>query len=152
MVDRFERFSYAISVISRLWHRIASDEMGKYGLKGSNSVYFTTLQRFPEGVTAAQLVELCCRDKADVSRAMKLLEEKGFVRRIDPIGKAYRTPLQLTEQGALLAEQISRKARLAVEQASLGLSDEKRVIFYEALDVITTNLHRVSREGLESGE
>ena len=79
MIHRFERFSYAISEISRCWHRIAGEEMGEYGMSGSSSVYFTTLYRYPEGVTAAQLGELCSRDKADVSRAMALLEKKGFV-------------------------------------------------------------------------
>lgn len=147
MLDRFERFSYSISEISRLWHRIAGEEMGKYNLKGSYSVYFTTLYRFPEGVTSAQLVELCSRDKADVSRAMSLLESKGLVQRSE--GKIYRARLVLTEQGRGLAEQINMKAKSAVEQASFGLPDEKRAIFYEALDLITNNLQRLSREGLK---
>ena len=33
MVDRFERFSFAISEISRCWHKIAAEEMEAYGLK-----------------------------------------------------------------------------------------------------------------------
>ena len=150
MVDRFERFSYAISEISRLWHRIADEEMGNYDLRGSYSVYFTTMYRFPEGVTSAQLVELCSRDKADVSRAMSLLDKKGLVTRCDPEGKAYRAPLKLTEQGRAVALQINAKARSAVEQASFGLPDEKRVIFYEALELITNNLQRLSKEGLNT--
>ena len=28
-LDRFERFSYAIAVISRCWHRLAAEEMYK---------------------------------------------------------------------------------------------------------------------------
>ena len=44
MIDRFERFSYAISEISRCWHRIAGEEMGKYDLKGPFSVYFTIIK------------------------------------------------------------------------------------------------------------
>ena len=150
MVDRFERFSYSISEISRLWHRIADEEMGKYNLKGSYSVYFTTMYRFPDGVIASQLVELCSRDKADVSRAMSLLEKKGLVMRADPEGKSYRATLQLTQQGRELARQINEKAKSAVEQASFGLPDEKRAVFYEALELITTNLQRLSKEGLDS--
>ena len=148
MVARFERFSYFISEISRLWHRIADEEMCAYGLKGSYSVYFTTLYRFPEGVTSAQLVELCSRDKADVSRAMSLLESKNLVERSG--GKAYRALITLTDQGKALAEQINAKAKSAVEQASFGLPDEKRMIFYEALELITNNLQRLSKEGLNA--
>ena len=148
MIGRFERFSYSISEISRLWHRIAGEEMKKYDLKGSYSVYFTTLYRFPEGLTAAQLVDLCSRDKADVSRAMSLLESKGLVCRIDPDGKTYRAPLALTDQGREIALHINARAKAAVELASHGLPDEKREIFYEALELITTNLQKLSRDGI----
>lgn len=149
MVDRFERFSCAISEISRCWHRIAGEEMGKYGLKGPLSVYFTTLYRFPQGITAAQLGELCSRDKADVSRSMAFLEEKGFVTRQESGGKTYRALLQLTATGKTLAEQINQKAGEAVEYASRGLPTEKRAVFYEALELITNNLQTLSREGLQ---
>lgn len=148
MIHRFERFSYAISEISRCWHRIAGEEMGEYGMSGSSSVYFTTLYRYPEGVTAAQLGELCSRDKADVSRTMSLLEKKGLVVRQ---GSSYRARLQLTEQGVAVAEQINQKASAAVEHASRGLPEEKREIFYEALELITANLQMLSKEGLPSG-
>ncbi len=148
MIGRFERFSYAISEISRLWHRIAGEEMGKYGLKGSYSVYFTTLYRYPSGLTAAQLVDLCSRDKADVSRAMALLEKKGLVARVDPEGKAYRAPLILTQQGREIASHINNRAEAAVELASKGLPEEKRAVFYEALELITSNLQKLSKEGI----
>ena len=148
MIGRFERFSYAISEISRLWHRIAGEEMGKYGLKGAYSVYFTTLYRYPNGLTAAQLVDLCRRDKADVSRAMSLLESKGLVCSADPEGKAYRAMLILTEEGRQIASQINTRAEAAVELASFGLPEEKREIFYEALELITANLQKLSRDGI----
>ena len=37
MIDRFERFSVAIAEISRCWHKLATEEMKKYGLKGSHA-------------------------------------------------------------------------------------------------------------------
>ena len=147
MVNRFERFSYAISEISRCWHRIAGEEMGEYGLNGSSSVYFTTLYRYPEGITAAQLGELCSRDKADVSRTISLLEKKGIVERQ---GSSYRALLKLTEEGRTVAEHINEKASAAVDAASRGLPAEKRIVFYEALELITANLQMLSKEGLSS--
>ena len=58
MVDRFKRFSYAIFEISRCWHKLAADEMGRYGLKEPHAIYLTALEQTPEGCTAAQLAEL----------------------------------------------------------------------------------------------
>ena len=52
----------------------------------TSSVYFTTLYRHRQGITAVQLREICGRDKADVSRTMALLEQKGLVAREDVDG------------------------------------------------------------------
>ncbi len=40
MVDRFEKFSLAISEISKYWHKLATEEMEKYGLRSSHSYIF----------------------------------------------------------------------------------------------------------------
>lgn len=152
MVDRFERFSFAINEITRCWHRIAGDEMGKYGLKGPYSVYFTTLFRHPKGLTSVQLTELCGRDKAEVSRTISLLESKGLVIREAVGSSAYRALLRLTQEGFALAEVINQKAAMAVEMVSQGLPPEKRAVFYETLELITNNLQTLSKQGIPDTE
>ena len=84
----------------------------------------------------------------DVSRAMALLERKGLVQRVTEESRTYRAVLRLTPAGSLLADQINEKAKAAVEYASRGLPAEKRKIFYEALEIITTNLQDLSRDGI----
>ena len=129
--------------------------MGKYGLKGPYSVYFTTLFRHPKGLTSAQLTELCGRDKAEVSRTISLLESKGLVIREAVGSSAYRALLRLTQEGFALAEVINQKAAMAVEMVSQGLPPEKRAVFYETLELITNNLQTLSKllnRGLSSYE
>lgn len=145
MVDRFERFSYAISEISRCWHKIAADEMEKYGLKGSHAIYLTTLYRYSQGITAAKLSELSGKDKADVSRMTAIMEKKGLIVKE---GSSYRALLKLTPTGREAAEHVRGRASVAVENASRGLSDENRAIFYQALELITANLQNLCEEGL----
>lgn len=55
MVDRFEKFSLAISEISRYWHKIAAEELKPYELKSTHVVYLTTMYRYPDGITAPSL-------------------------------------------------------------------------------------------------
>lgn len=150
MVDRFERFSLAISEIYRHWHRIAADEMEKYGLKGPYAVYFTTMYRYEDGITAARLCELCGRDKSDVSRAVACLEKKGLVKKECVNRNLYRARLTLTEEGKKAAQDINQRAMLAVEYGGKGLSEEKREIFYDALETIVSNLQILSEQGLPS--
>lgn len=149
MLDRFERFSYGIFEISRYWHKIAADEMAQYELKGPSATYLTTLYRHGEGLTAAKLGQLCGRDKADVSRALAVMEKKGLVTRQAVHENAYRARLKLTDSGKTAAEQICRRAALAVEQAGKDLSPETRAQFYEALELIATNLRKLSENGIK---
>lgn len=148
MVDRFERFLLDISEISRCWHKLAADEMEKYGLKGPYSIYVTAMYRYEEGITAAQLGELCSRDKSDVSRAISLMETKNLVKKVGVNQNLYRARLILTEEGKKVAQHINERVKVAVELAGKGLSEEEREIFYRSLEQILSNLQMLSEEGL----
>lgn len=148
MVERFERFSLAISEISRHWHKLTAEEMEKYGLKGTHSVYLLTMVRYPDGVTAPQLGELCGKDKADVSRMMAIMEKKGLVTKEGIHQNRYGGVFKLTPEGMEAARHVRQRASLAVELAGKDLTEESRAVFYEALESITANLRTLSKEGL----
>ena len=148
MLDRFARFSLAISEIDRCWHKLAAEEMAKYELNSPHAVYLTTLYRFEDGITAAKLAELCCKNKADVSRMVAILEAKGLVYKKAVGDNFYRAQLRLTEKGIQAARQVQRRAALAVELAGSGMTNNDREIFYRCLERIATNLQTLSKEGL----
>ena len=148
MSNRFERFSFAISEISHYWHKLTSDEMEKHGLKGAHSVYLLTMDNYPEGLTAPQLCELCGKDKSDVSRMLSIMEKKGLVTKEGIHQNLYRGTFRLTEEGKIAAQFVRRRAKLAVELAGKDLTEEKRAIFYEVLEIIATNLRELSKDGL----
>lgn len=148
MVERFERFSFAISEISRYWHKLATEEMEKHGLKGTHSVYLITMLKFPDGITAPKLSELCSKDKSDVSRMMAIMEERGFVKKEGVHQNCYRGVFKLTEKGIKAADQLKSRVALAVELAGRDLSIEEREVFYKSLESISGNLRVLSKEGL----
>jgi DNA-binding MarR family transcriptional regulator len=152
MMSRFERFSYAIFGISHHWHKISGDEMKKYGLKGTYAVYLITMYRCKDGITAAQLCEMCNRDKADVSRAISAMEKQGLVKKEGVNQNLYRAQIKLTDEGLAAAEKVQKRASLAVEIAGKDLTDEKRSTFYEALELIASNMQILSEKGLPDDE
>ena len=87
MLNRFTRFSLAISEIDRCWHKLAAEEMAKYDLNSPHAVYLTALYECPDGITAAGLAELCCKNKADVSRMVAIMAKRGLVRKETIAGK-----------------------------------------------------------------
>lgn len=148
MLARFERFSFSIAEIYRCWHKLAAEELAKYDLNSAHAVYLHTLYNNPDGITAAKLGELSGKNKADVSRMVAILENKGMVEK-EAVGEnMYRALLKLTPLGIEAAQHVQQRAAVAVELAGSGLSDSDRAIFYQSLEKITTNLQVLSRDGL----
>jgi len=144
-MDRFKKVSLSVFAIAHYWNKLASEEMGRRGLKGKYAMYLLTLADSKEDLTAARLSELTQRDKGDVSRAISAFQEAGVV---EPYGKSkYRAPIRLTPLGKEIAEEVREKARKALEMAGEGLSDEMRLALDSSLEIIVKNLKEIYREG-----
>jgi len=148
MIGRFEVFTLALSEINSSWNKIAADELKPYGLKGAYVIYLIALYKMKDGLTAANLCEMCNRDKAEVSRAIKVLEDKGFVVRTNTTVNGYRANITLTEQGKKVTYNLRERVKMAVEKGGKGLTEEEREIFYNCLATISENLKVISKEGI----
>ena len=148
MIHRFERFCGAVTEITRCWHKLAAEEMEKYGLSGPHAVYLTTLYQYTEGITSAKLSEICGKNKSDVSRMVAVLERRGLVKRVHVHKNFYRALLKLTEEGRTAAEQVEAKVAVAVEYIGRGITDENREICYKVLEHISGNMQILCEEGL----
>lgn len=148
MLSRFEQFSTVISDIYRYIQNIERDEMIKYGYKGAFAQYLVAMNRHSDGITAAQLCEICGKDKAAVSRVIAEMQEKGLVVRVSENDKAYRAKLKLTDEGIKAAEFVCKRAKAAVAAVGKEMSDEDRKIFYASLNMIASNLRILSKEGI----
>jgi DNA-binding MarR family transcriptional regulator len=152
MIQRFEQFSYSISSIYRLILKLEKEEMEKCGYRGSYALYLSIMSRYPLGITATRLGELCDRDKAGISRVINDMEEKGLLRRECHKDNFYRAKLVLTDEGRKAASFVKQRAVVAVSEASRGLSEEDRRTLYAALDIIENNLKRITDEGMSDSE
>lgn len=145
--DRFERFTCAVIVINRYWRKIAAKAMKKYGLKGAFTQYLMALYRSPDGLNSVDLGKACDKNKADVSRALATLEEKGLAERESVTGKSlYRAKIKLTAEGTRVAEEIRGSVEHAVELGGRNLSETQRELFYKALESISDNMRGLSDE------
>lgn len=148
MITRFEQFSSSISGIYKHIQKIERDEMVKYGLKGSFAQYLLAIGRYEEGITSSELCEICDKDKAAISRVVAEMEQKGLIYRQAAGDNLYRARLKLTEKGKEAADHVSTCAKIAVEVAGKGLTEESRQAFYAALNLIASNLQDISKKGI----
>lgn len=148
MIGRFEIFTLALSELTSSWNKIAAEEMKPYGLKGGYIIFLIALFKMPDGLTAANLCEMCSRDKAEVSRAVKALEQNGLVKRENTTANNYRAKITLTEKGKNVTNALRERIKLAVEKGGEGLTAKQRDTFYDALEKISGNLKEISKDGL----
>lgn len=149
MIGKYEMFTAAVACIYHDIQKIERVEMAKYGMKGPHAHCLLVLNRYPKGITASQLCEICEKDKAAISRIVAELEEAGMVYRKERNGIRYRAPLILTKKGMRAAAEVNQRAQLAVEQAGAGLDDAQREVFYQVLSLIAGNLHAICKDGLQ---
>lgn len=143
MVQRFQDFVTGITACYKYIQRIKSLEMTEFGLRGTHVMCLFFLHQNPEGLTAAQLCQLCAEDKAAISRTLATLQEKGYLSAGE---KKYRALLRLTDSGAELARQVDGLIEQWVGFGGGGLSEEDRATFYRVLALIARNL----RENIEN--
>ena len=148
MLNRFEQFTSVISALCRDVQKIERDEMEKQGLRGAFAQYLLAISRYPEGITASALCEVCDKDKAAVSRIIGEMESKGLLQKINDGTSQYRARLSLTPAGEEAAAFVRERASAAVELAGSGLSDEDRKAFYKTLELISENLQEICKKGI----
>lgn len=68
-------------------------------------------------------------DKAQVSRAVKRLEEMGLIER-----EGVRSPLELSTKGRTLTEKMMRLAELRNRELTFGVTDDQMVEFFAVLE------------------
>lgn len=138
MIQRFQDFITGITVCYKYIQRIKNAEMTEFGLKGIHVSCLFYLHHNPEGLTAAQLCQLCAEDKATISRIVADLRSKGYVEQ--GTGKNYRAPLHLTPAGTAIASRMDPLIESWVGVGGDGLTEEQREAFYQSLALISGNL------------
>ena len=103
--DRFEAFTTLVTNASRSITKIKHRGMEGYGLGSTHTVCLRKLCAAPEGLTRTQLAKVCELDKAQISRIIGELFDKGYV--ISPTG-GYKCRVMLSDSGRRVAEEINR--------------------------------------------
>ena len=124
MIRRFKEFTKYISLAYKYLIKIKSDGIKEFGLKGSHVMCLFYIGESENGLTATNLCQLCCEDKAAVSKTLSALCEKGYVVIENGENKKYRSSYFLTDAGKEIMNQLNEKIRAAVIGGGTGLSDE----------------------------
>ena len=142
-MERFETFTVLMAKINRNIRRIKLHEMSAHNLGSVHTSCLYYLSR-EDGLTAAELCELCQEDKATISRALSRLEADGYVLSRESEGKRYKAPIVLSEKGKTVGGEIAAKIGAVLDSIGKELSTEERVEFYRCLNIISSCLEKAA--------
>ena len=145
MEERFQAFTVLVSNLNRCIYKIKTEEMAEYNLKSSHVSCIYYIYRYGS-LTPKELCDLCGEDKANISRALKYLEENQYLVIDNDSNKKYQRPIVLTENGVKIGKHLSEKINEVLSIASEGLSEKKRNIMYEGLSLINNRLNKICDE------
>jgi DNA-binding MarR family transcriptional regulator len=145
MDERFQTFTVLVANLNRCIYKIKTEEMAEYNLKSSHVSCIYYIYRYGS-LTPKELCDLCGEDKANISRALKYLEENQYLVINNDSNKKYQRPIVLTENGVKIGKHLSEKINEILSIASEGLSEEKRNIMYEGLSLINNRLNKICDE------
>ncbi len=139
--DRLDKFMTLVVGASRSVTKLKSKYMTEYGLGSTHTMCIRKLYSSPEGLTRTALSELCELDKAQVSRIVSELAEKGCItERGGPSN--YKRRVRLTDEGRRIAEDINGKVLRINEYVSGTLTNEEIDTFYNVFSLICTKLRQ----------
>ena len=140
--DRFEAFYGLLGSATKSIYRLKSKGMLPFGLTSSHTICMRKLYEKRDGVTRTQLTKLCAVDKAQISRIIETLTEKGYAVEKRGAQANYRSKIMLTEEGIRVTEEINDIVIRINEYVSGNIPENDIIIFYETFNKICDNLKK----------
>lgn len=130
-----------IGKIARALDSIANIEFKEYQLSKGLYLYLIRIFENP-GIIPDRLAEMIKVDRTTAARAIKKLEEKGFIRKeADDVNKKIRR-LFVTEDGAKLVPIIQLENQYSNQIALQNLSKKEIEAFSKALKIVAATIDK----------
>lgn len=143
--SRYELFAGLMGQAAKSIQRIKGEKMRAYRLSAAHTTCLCHLdQAQEEGLTQSQLIALEGTDRAQVSRVLGELRQRGYVAVLGQEGR-YKNRYVLTDSGKEIALEI-RDIILDINRfVSDSIPEQDIQIFYRTLRTITQNLERAAK-------
>ena len=143
----FEMFSADIVKLIKCIQTLKSEKMTEYDLKGTTARCLCQIYASKVGMNAGELAAAGEIDKAQVSRCMAALTEKGLAYRETKDNHQYRQKYCLTETGELVARDIVESTTRIQRAVRHNIPAEDMETFYRVLHLLCQNYTDVLANG-----
>ncbi|MBI9011713.1 MAG: MarR family transcriptional regulator [Clostridiales bacterium] len=128
-----------IGAIHRHQQVMVNNQLRQYGIGSGQYIFFLTIFKNP-GISQKELTELIKIDKATTAKALKKLEEQGYIYRTANEDDKRYNRLYLTEAGIKFQPKLIEILDDITEMISRGINDEQYDEIVKSLKIILDNL------------
>ncbi len=138
--ERFVMFINRIDAMQKYIRQIRADLGANMNMKGVHTLWVYLLSKYPNGLTSAEIADLCAVDRSLVSREIELLRENGIAELQEANGRRkYNSTVRLTERGREMAHEIETRALAIQDAVDVGITPEELNIFYAVVEKMCNN-------------
>ena len=120
--DALQRLFLTMENLVKEYRESANAQLSDLDLRGAEIVCLQTLMYHPDGLSISDLAGASARDKAQISRTMKSLSKKGYVRENpEDAGRQRKIRWQLSDLGEQTARGMLEKNAATWEDFSQRL-------------------------------
>lgn len=132
-------YSWLLTRMNRMRKRYMSSKLADIGLGGSLYMYMLAINRNP-GASQDYLVCHFCADKGNVARAVKKLEDEGYIRREPDPSDRRQNCLYLTPKGDEAMQVIFKHLGEWTDELTVGFTDDELRVARELMTRMAENV------------
>ncbi len=141
--NNFNRFTVLIGKLYKQIQRLKTEGMKKYGLKGAHVSILHTLAGRSEGLTFQEICSGCDLDRSLVSRELKDLTQRGYIKKDSTTG-VYNAKYFTTTKAEKILPEFMEIIDQAQKKATKNISPEELITFYRVLEKLRKNLEETT--------
>lgn len=131
-----------ITLLSRKCQCYFSRELAKFGLTAAEQPFFMALQHY-EGITQEKLTAVVCVDKSATARAVRSLEQKGFLIRVEDKNDRRQNRIYPTEKARQMGPVVRKELLHFNAMMIQGIPPETAELVYSALEKMEENFEEI---------
>ncbi len=135
LAELYRRPGFMIKRLHQVATALFLEECGRYNMTPSQYQALCALREY-SGINQGELGRLIGQDRSTVSLVVRLLLERGFIRRLVDARDKRRTILRLSEAGAQALEEAAPAAKKAQNRLLSALPQDQRDGFMHLLYVL----------------
>lgn len=128
-----------ISIIYRHQNIILNHKFEKFGIGSGQYSYFMAVAN-SEGINQGQISKALKVNKATTNKAIKKLEELGYVETIIDEDDRRLHCVYLTEEGSLILPDVKKELKDYTDKLGRGLTEEVKSILLNSLEIMESNV------------